>query len=572
MSLITNESETQEIDEDLQNIQEKGNCCHWKCLERIGHNEIYEHILSMRDVSKEEKEMYIMGKLKTKGTGSKTESEGKRKRYIYSFDDREVCKEVFLLAHDIGEKILKNLVKHLKENGPVPRQHGNRGKRPHHALSFEDVKSIVKFIVSYADDEGLPLPAVPHANDGDAPILLPASTTKCGMHEKYKEGCLQIGDRAAGLSVFKNVWQSCVPHIQISTPRTDVCATCEKLRSRVVSAVTEREKIDALQSFQEHVQIAQDEHKVYIEMVKLARDEFNSSGLQLPLGTCIAGPCCNDAFNVHYTFDFAQNITIPHHARQEGQLYFTSPRRVQLFGVCIEGAGSQINYLIDENKTIGKDGANTHGPNTVLTLLHHALSHYSFGENACNMHCDNCFGQNKNRFTLAYLCWRVMTGRHREITLNMQVPGHTKCLVDAGFSYVRKLYRRKDNDNIRDLKETVEKSSSGNKVVEVNDSIPWQDWKTFLGDKFKALKGIRKFHHFRFSALHPGIVFCKTKPNDEETAVSLFSAEDTYIQGLPRHLLPGGLSRERQQYLYRHIRPFVRDDAKDDTCPPPAEE
>lgn len=46
-----------------------------------------------------------------------------------------------------------------------------------------------------------------------------------------------------------------------------------------------------------------------------------------------------------------------------------------------------------------------------------------------------CLGQNKNRYVLAYLAWR-------EITLSMQIPGHTKCLVDAGFSYIKKLYRR----------------------------------------------------------------------------------------------------------------------------------
>ena len=69
------------------------------------------------------------------------------------------------------------------------------------------------------------------------------------MHGKYKLTCEEVGDRAAGLTVFKSVWQSCVPHIQISTPRTDVCATCEKLRARVTVAVTEAEKLEALESF-----------------------------------------------------------------------------------------------------------------------------------------------------------------------------------------------------------------------------------------------------------------------------------------------------------------------------------
>ena len=48
-------------------------------------------------------------------------------------------------------------------------------------------------------------------------------------------------------------------------------------------------------------------------------------------------PCTTDLRNVHYTFDFAQALAITHHARQEGQFYFLTPRKVQLFGVAIEG-------------------------------------------------------------------------------------------------------------------------------------------------------------------------------------------------------------------------------------------
>ena len=125
-------------------------------------------------------------------------------------------------------------------------------------------------------------------------------------------------------------------------------------------------------------------------MVSVAKDEWVRSGMQI--SNTLIPPCTNDLCEVHYTFDFAQSLTVPHHARQEGQLYFVTPRKVQLFGVCIEGAASQVNYLIDEDCAIGKDGTNTHGPNTVLTLLHHALTMYGVGEMTCNLHCDNCFG------------------------------------------------------------------------------------------------------------------------------------------------------------------------------------
>jgi len=50
-------------------------------------------------------------------------------------------------------------------------------------------------------------------------------------------------------------------------------------------------------------------------------------------------------------------------------------------------------------------------------------------------------GQNKNRYVVGYLLWRVATNRHQERSLHMQIPGHTKCLVDAGFGCFKKVYR-----------------------------------------------------------------------------------------------------------------------------------
>ena len=59
-------------------------------------------------------------------------------------------------------------------------------------------------------------------------------------------------------------------------------------------------------------------------------------------------PCYPLLRYVHYTFDYAQLVTLPHLCRQPSPLYFKTPREVQLFDVCIEGIPKQINYLPDE--------------------------------------------------------------------------------------------------------------------------------------------------------------------------------------------------------------------------------
>ena len=46
--------------------------------------------------------------------------------------------------------------------------------------------------------------------------------------------------------------------------------------------------------------------------------------------------------HLHITFDFALHVTLPHHTRMMGPLYFLSIKKVQIFGVCYEGARNSI--------------------------------------------------------------------------------------------------------------------------------------------------------------------------------------------------------------------------------------
>ncbi|KAH3873012.1 hypothetical protein DPMN_036237 [Dreissena polymorpha] len=79
---------------------------------------------------------------------------------------------------------------------------------------------------------------------------------------------------------------------------------------------------------------------------------------------------------VHFTFDFSQSVTMPHHARQTGPLYFPNLRKVHIFGVRIDGQRKQINFLVDEDQTIGQDGSQAHGPDSVISMLDWVMSNY----------------------------------------------------------------------------------------------------------------------------------------------------------------------------------------------------
>ena len=54
---------------------------------------------------------------------------------------------------------LKNLRKHLLDNGPVPRQHGLVGRTPQNTYRYEVTYDAVHFIRNYAELFGIPQPA-----------------------------------------------------------------------------------------------------------------------------------------------------------------------------------------------------------------------------------------------------------------------------------------------------------------------------------------------------------------------------------------------------------------------------
>ncbi|XP_076088462.1 uncharacterized protein LOC143058871 [Mytilus galloprovincialis] len=245
----------------------------------------------------------------------------------------------------------------------------------------------------------------------------------------------------------------------------------------------------------------------------------------------------------------------------------------------MEGKRKQYNYLVDEDEGILKDCADIKGPNATISMFDHAVECYGLNESECGIHCDNCPGENKNRYMTGYLAWRVLTGQHLKISLMMQFPGHTKCLVDAGFGQAKKLFRRSNCDTVSHLADVFRKSSSSNEVVQYNqenNEITWQwrDWKSFLSVLFKPVPGIRKYHHFVFRHDKPGIVIVKEKCDGIEKEINILRRPLEEFDPLARpEVIPAaGLSRTRHEYLYSKVRPYARKEHQAAFCQAPAEE
>ena len=129
--------------------------------------------------------------------------------------------------------------------------------------------------------------------------------------------------------------------------------------------------------------------------------------------------------------------------------------------------------------------------------------------------------------------------------------------------------------------EVVKKSSTAglNKAQRYDNGNGFQylDLNSVLGIFFKKLSGLQKCQHFVFEAARPGIVKAQLVANGSFTEFNLLKTRKANVSEITKEiksfsiliLTPSPLDHKRQEYLYHNIRPFVRDEFKDITCPRP---
>jgi hypothetical protein len=117
---------------------------------------------------------------------------------------------------------------------------------------------------------------------------------------------------------------------------------------------------------------------------------------------------------------------------------------------------------------------------------------------------------------MQYLCWRVMVGLNRKITISFLIVGHTKFSPDWCFGLFKQVFRRSNVGCLDDIVKVVESSAVVNhaQLVGTQDGkvvVETYDWAGYFDIPFRqtALKGIKGMHHLTFSHLKPGTVVAR---------------------------------------------------------------
>lgn len=400
------------------------------------------------------------------------------------------------------------------------------------------------------------------------------------MHELYIKSINLSGKTAVGYDTFMQIWQSQLSYIAFNNPRTDLCLVCEDFKKQLnkVAAILDEEKerkqTELYQAALNHLKHAQSERLYYRAHANVAQKQYENLG-ELAKERVKARANSRDIM-MHYSWDFAQQLQYPFEDQQVGPIYFKTPRRAQLFGVCCEGIPRQVNYLIDETDFLEKNA------NTVISLLDHFFTYHGLGEKSVYLTADNCVGQNKNNALIQYLMYRILTGLHSEIELSFLVVGHTKFSPDGYFGLIRRYYRRSKIYTYHQLVHAIEMSSKNHNTCQTysdpltnQPQIIYRDWSSWLSKYFKVIPQITNYHHFKMKTQEKEKLILKEKIDSQEIIVNLLKKEfDVNGEGLfigqPERLMPLGLSAERQWYLYDQIRMHIPDEIdKDATCPKP---
>lgn len=287
-----------------------------------------------------------------------------------------VCRSVFKNLLGIGEKKLRNLCKHLDEQDvPIPRKHGNTGISPHNKLSSEKTGQIEAWIHALAKRIGEPSRRNINQKDKKPTIFLPACYTMTMLFELCVDSISQQSDFVFSRSTFYSILTSDVcKHIRVSSPKTDVCETCDCLR-------TELNSIAHGSPYQEGQEISLPSVSLsnHLFWARTARDEYKNDQKR-----------ARDGAISHFSFDYSQNLVLPHKSNQPGPFYFYSLKNCYLFGITDESCNCQMNYLIDEAEC-------AKGSNEVVSMLWHFLLSLP-GKKKKHMifNADNCIGQHKD--------------------------------------------------------------------------------------------------------------------------------------------------------------------------------
>ena len=230
-------------------------------------------------------------------------------------------KDVLLLAYTIGKDRLVNLCSFVDSNGVAERIHGNTKRTPHNATSQGHIEFLTQFVKNIGNIHGLPLPGRLPSYEQKV-LLLPSDMNKQVVYWQYKSACRESTLTPVQKSKYYAVWNKVLPYIGTMKPASDLYFECLQNVTMILHSahLSEEEKSCRLQSAEAHLAMARVERGKNNAQVERCRKAYKP-GQRPP--------------EMHYSFDYTQQIHFPNDPQQPGPAYFLTTKKCQLFGVAV---------------------------------------------------------------------------------------------------------------------------------------------------------------------------------------------------------------------------------------------
>lgn len=481
-----------------------------------------------------------------------------RDRFRYSLGSAIglVCVTAFMYTLALSNNVFKRVKSAVACGGmarivhKLTKKPGNRGLS---AVFQSRQRDAFNWLAEVVRDHALVLPCragkeVTHA--------LPPCLTLRELYRRYSESCHAVyGEEMPPLAwaQFRMLYRRNFKHVTLALRRTDLCDVCHAHTYIMNRVVDEEELLRRKQGLEAH-----------LEKARVKRDLHNADVDKY----CDARTCWAES-TVVICFDFAQNVSVPHHSDQPGQIFFKTPFRLALFGIWTSCTNMLSTYFLPEDvqASVGK------GHECVIGMLDHFLDTCVLTNpddptetkrpRCIKIWADNCVGQNKNKFLMQYLAWRVSSGHTdtQSVELHFMVPGHTtKFVCDRFFGVGKRQWLRSSAFTEAEARAVWCSASEWLAAVD-GRLVTFRNWKSTFGH-LRSIPGITKYSHFRFQREHPWEVdmsldglewgVCNLVPGTKPIAQDELDRICVPFSALP--VIPVvPLPIERRWYLYREV-------------------
>eukprot|EP00731_Ephydatia_muelleri_P015052 Em0008g772a len=354
-------------------------------------------------------------------------------------------------------RTLKHWMQQVCSDSDVePHPHGNSGRAPHHALSREDKRMVVRFIENYAAINAHPDPG--QLQGTIRGYCLESGKTLKSVYAEYCNAMESISTTTPApqlpcpyrlTSGLKR--QYTLLNVPLAPPTPPAARVVKYVSFMTKMLVTLRHSLS-----DEQRKTIIDKYNQHLIKAKTFRDAYNANIEDAEKGWGRKDP---GSLGIQITASRCHCPT----AHSKGA-YFISEHLTRCLVCVVSHCATRCS---DEAEQAGK------GAVVVFSLVHAFFHLHGLGERRVTLQIDNCVGQNKNTTMLWYLAWRVITGQHDTVQLNFMLPGHTKFQTDSYVGLFKKYYRRQDHvDNMDDLADCV--WQCGQDVICVPQL--YQDW------------------------------------------------------------------------------------------------